>query len=60
MRAFGDEGVEALREVGYEDWADTLAEELEAGLDDKIAQLIREYIRSNPEDVRRLLDDDGR
>ena len=46
LAVFGDDGVQALREVGKDSWADTLAAELaEPELDEPLRRQIEAYVR---------------
>lgn len=51
LTVFGEHGVEALRDCGFDGWADLVADELENGFDarlDRAVAAFGEYLRSDP------------
>lgn len=58
MAVFGDEGVEALRAVGFDEWADTVAQAVENGVDERIQRAVQDWVAANWEDLKRQIRED--
>ena len=57
LAVFGDDGADALRDTGYDDWADAVQRRIEDGYDARVAEAVRRVL-NNPDLLDRILRED--